>query len=458
MFWTMSQSYKLTRYKVGSKREFWSLTWPLMLGMMSTTIMMFVDRLFLAQFDPQALNAAASAGMAYLVFLVIPIAIASVSEVLVGRLHGRGRLKDVGAAAWQMVWFGVFLAPIFWIIACFFPNLLFAGTGNEFHETRFFLTLMLFAPVQCIMIAIAGFFIGIGRVQVVTMTAVIGNIINIVLDYFLIFGSGAFLGWGVIGAALSTGIAQIAQVAFLFFLFLRKKNRIIYQTQKFGINYKYLMKGLKIGVPLGLGHSVETIAHFLFFRIVISVGFAQMTVVTIVQSLYILISFIIDAQSKGAAAIVANLLGAEKKELVKGVLKSSFMLHFYYFLGLAIVIWFFADDLLLMFINAQHRQALITPEFMNTFVIALLFMGFYFLFDGWAWILMGFLTASGDTKFVLFVSLVVQWLAYVVPTFFLIGIKQQGADIAWSIITFMSFLSFVSYFWRYYTGRWLRGF
>ncbi len=111
-----------------------------------------------------------------------------------------------------------------------------------------------------------------------------------------------------------------------------------------------------------------------------------------------------------------------------------------------------------MFINGQHREALITNEFMNTFIVALLFMGLYFLFDGWAWILMGFLTASGDTKFVLFVSLVVQWLAYVVPTFFLIGIKQQGADIAWSIITFMSFLSFVSYFWRYKSGRWLRGF
>jgi MATE family multidrug resistance protein len=140
------------------------------------------------------------------------------------------------------------------------------------------------------------------------------------------------------------------------------------------------------------------------------------------------------------------------------VLKSSFILHSFYFILLALTIWFFADDLLLMFINGQHREALITNEFMNTFIVALLFMGLYFLFDGWAWILMGFLTASGDTKFVLFVSLVVQWLAYVVPTFFLIGIKQQGADIAWSIITFMSFLSFVSYFWRYKSGRWLRGF
>ncbi len=452
----MAESYQLTKYHVGSKREFWTLTWPLMLGMISTTLMMFVDRLFLARFDPNALNAAASAGMAYLVFLVVPIAIVSVSEVLVGRLHGRERFKEIGSAAWQMIWFGVMLTPIFWSIAIFFPYILFGGTGNEVHETGFFSTLMIFAPVQCIMIATAGFFIGIGHVQVVTWTAILGNVLNILLDLVLIFGIGFIPAFGVIGAAAATGLSQVAQVGFLMFLFLRRKNRLIYQTTTFALNKKYLFKGLKIGVPLGLGHCVETIAHFLFFRIVLSVGFAQMTVVAIVQSLYILISFVIDAQSKGAAAIVSNLLGADKREPISKVLKSAFTLHFFYFLILTGLIWFFSDDVLNLFVHATHRELLITPQFVSTFLTALLFMGLYFLFDGWAWILMGFLTASGDTRYVLFVSLIVQWLAYVLPTFVLIGIKQQGADVAWSIITFMSLLSFVSYFWRYYSGRWLK--
>ena len=454
----MAESYKLTKFAVGSKREFWTLTWPLMLGMISTTFMMFVDRLFLARFDPKALNAAASAGMAYLVFLVVPIAIVSVSEVLVGRLHGKERFKDIGSAAWQMIWFGGMLTPIFWLIAWVFPFFLFVGTGNEVHECAFFSTMMFFAPVQCMMIAAAGFFIGIGHVRIVTWTAILGNILNILLDSILIFGLGSIPAFGVIGAASATGLSQVAQVVFLMMLFLQAKNRERYHTQNYALNKRSLFKGLKIGVPLGLGHCVETIAHFLFFRIVISVGFAQMTVVAIVQSLYILISFVIDAQSKGAAAIVSNLLGADKREPIHKVLKSSFTLHFLYFVILTTLIWFFSDDVLNLFIQRAHREVMVTPEFVTTFMTALFFMGLYFLFDGWAWILMGFLTASGDTRFVLFVSLIVQWLAYVLPTFVLIGIKQQGADVAWSIITFMSFLSFCSYFWRYYSGRWLKVF
>ena len=451
----MTESYQLTKYPVGTKREFWALTWPLMLGMISTTFMMFVDRLFLARFDPCALNAAASAGMAYLVFLVIPIAIVSVSEVLVGRLHGRGRFTEIGSAAWQMVWFGLMLTPIFWLIAVWGPSCLFCGTGNEINETEFFRTMMLFAPAQCFMIAIAGFFIGIGHVQVVTVTAILGNVLNIILDCILIFGMGSIPALGVIGAALATGAAQVAQFIFLVVLFLRRSNRHIYHTQKYNINRRYLMKGLRIGVPLGLGHCVEMIAHFLFFRIVISVGFAQMTVVSIVQSLYILISFVIDAQSKGSAAIISNLLGADKREPIRKVLKSAYILHLFYFIIFVGAIWFFSDDILRLFIHKDYHATLITPEFIQTFMVALLFMGLYFLFDGWAWILMGFLTASGDTRFVFFVSLVVQWCAYVFPTFLLIGIEKHGADVAWSIITFMSVMSFVCYFWRYKSGRWL---
>ncbi|MFI5344431.1 MAG: hypothetical protein ACHQUC_09450, partial [Chlamydiales bacterium] len=61
----MQKTYELTAHPCGSKREFWTMTWPLMVGLLSSTIMMFVDRLFLAKWSPLGLNAAVSGGMAY---------------------------------------------------------------------------------------------------------------------------------------------------------------------------------------------------------------------------------------------------------------------------------------------------------------------------------------------------------------------------------------------------------
>lgn len=452
----MSSSYQLTQHPVGSKREFWAMTWPLMIGLISSTLMMFIDRLFLAHFDPLALNAAASGGIAYYMFLVIPMGIASISEVLVGRLHGENRFSEIGSAAWQMVLFSLLLLPVFSLIGWGLPSLLFAGTGNELYETSYFQTLMWFAPIQCIAIALSGFFIGTGNIKIVTFAAILGNMINISLDYLLIFGWGSIPALGVMGGALGTGLSQVIQVLLLMGYFWNRTNRKTYQTQKLKLNRPYLLEGLKIGTPAGLGHCMETTAHFLFFRIVMSVGSEQMTLVAMVQSFYILSSFVIDSQSKASGAIAANLLGAKMEGLLSKVLRSSFILHSSYFILFVSSVCLFPQFFFKLFASEAHTELLNDPILAHTFLIALFFMCIFFLLDGLAWILIGFLTAAGDTRFVFLVSSVVHWVAYVAPAVWLVGRDKGGADVAWGIIAGMSLLNFVLYAWRYRSGLWFK--
>lgn len=452
----MSNTYQLTSHPVGSKWEMWTLSWPLMVGLISSSFMMFIDRLFLAQFDPLALNAAATAGIAYYIFLVIPMGIVAISEVLVGRLHGEGQNHEIGSATWQMVWFGVFLTPVFWMIGGIFPDFLFAGTGNEIFETAYFNTMIKFAPVQCATIALLGFFVGTGNVKIVTLSAILGNVINIVLDYVLIFGWGPFPEWGVMGAAFATGVSLLVQFIFLLCLFWARTNREAYKTHRIRINPSYLFEGLRIGTPSSVGHCLEVIAHFIFFRIVMSVGSEHMTIVAIVQSFYILSSFVVEAQSKAASAIVSNLLGAQVEGLFGKVLCSSFILHSLYFLVFFGSLCVFPDFFFQLFASPSHKELLADPYMAKMFWSSLFYMCLFFLFDGFCWILIGFLTAAGDTRYVFWVSTVVNWLAYVLPTLWLVGWEKGGADVAWGIVASMSFLNFVLYAVRYLSGNWLK--
>ena len=454
----MTRSYQLTSYPVGSKREFWTMSWPLMLAMVSSTFMIFVDRVFLSRYGPTALNAAASGGVAYYIFLVLPMAIAAISEVLVGRLHGEKRYMEVGSAVWQMVWFSVFLTPLFVVIAFGAPFILFQGTGIEAQEGAFFKMLMYFAPFQCITIALSGFFIGIGKVRVVTISAISGNLVNIALDYILIFGWGAIPSFGIGGAAFATGLSQIIQTVFLLMMLLRRVERKTYQTQRWSFLSHFFVEGLRIGVPSGLGHTLELIAHFLFFRIVMSVGQAQMTIVAIVQSFYILGSFVNDAGSKAASAIVANLLGADVRPPIKKVLRSAWTLQGCYFILFIIFLFLFPNAITYLFLSHPESQLLTDLHMKQIFFRALFYMGVFFLFDGLTWILIGFLTAAGDTRFIFWVSLIVHWGAYVLPTFLFIGVEKRGADLAWAIIAGMSILATFIYFFRYKTGRWLKNY
>lgn len=452
----MQPNYQLTPHPVGSKREFWAISWPLMLGLISATLMMFVDRLFLAWHDPMELNAAANGGLAYYVFLVLPISIATIGEVLVGRLHGEGRLTEVGSATWQMVWFSLLMVPLFWAIGIFLPDLLFSGTGNERNETAYFEILMIFAPLQCLTIALSGFFIGVGHVRIVTLSALVGNVVNVVLDYLLIFGLGPIPEMGIEGAAFATGVALFVQVLFLFILFLKKSNRLKYFTHKFSFHPSYFFEGIRIGAPSGTGHFIEVLAHFIFFRIVLMVGQDQLTIVAMVQSLYILFSFVTDASSKGASAIVSNLLGANVRGPIEKVLKSAATLQFFYFLPIFMAVIFYPEGFFKLFASEEHQNMLSDPILANIFSRALIALCFFFLFDGLSWILVGFLTASGDTRYVFRVSFIVNWFAYILPTLFLVGFAKGGADVAWTIVASVSALSMSCYYVRYRSGAWLK--
>jgi MATE family multidrug resistance protein len=452
----MQHSWQLTSHPVGSKREFWTLTWPLMIGLLSSTLMMFVDRLFLAKWSPLGLNAAVSGGIAYFMFLVIPMAIVEIVEVLVGRLNGEERLKETGSAAWQMVLLSVGVFPLFCLIGIFAPSLLFYGSGNEVNETNYFRTLMFFASFQCTAISLCGFFIGIGNVKIVTLSAILANVVNIGLDYWMIFGGGPFPSLGVVGAAAATGISQIFQTLFLLFIFWMKRFREKYGTFTIQLNRLFLEEGLRIGLPSGAGRSMEVIAHFLFFRFVMSVGQEQMAIVAIAQSIYILSSFIIDAQCKGTSAIASNLLGANQLKPLSKVLRSGFTIHLGYFLIMFCLVVLFPEQIYALF-SAEEGVALqMTPELMATLKRALLLVSFFFLIDGLCWILIGFLTAAKDTRFIFWASALVNWIAYVPPTYWFISLKKGGADVAWTIIVAVTTLTFILYLWRYFSGLWLQ--
>lgn len=451
----MSNSYQLTRHPVGSVREIWGVSWPLMLSLLSNSIMLFVDRLILSWHAPDSLAAGTNASMSYYLFLVIPMAICAISEVLVGRLHGEGRDKEIGVPVWQTVWFALLLSVVLWPIAYFLPEYIFFGSGYEGREVFYFQILMGFSPLMCSSIALGGFFIGIGNVKVVTICTLVANAFNAVAAYMLVFGIGLSEPLGMAGAGYATGFAQVLQVILLMVCFLRAKYRKRYGTARVTFNLGYFKEAIRIGAPAGTGHVVEIFAHCVFFRILMIASIEQMAIASLVQSFYLLFNFVVDAISKSVGAIVSNLLGARVFTLIPKVFRSSMMLHTMIAAAYFIFICLYQEGLLSMFFSGEGSLVLQDPKVLDLAKSAMLWMCLFFLFDGYCWILIGNLTASGDTKFIFYVSSVLNWIAYVLPVFVMVGMWGRGADAAWMIIAFYSMLNFCIYFWRYQSGLWL---
>ncbi len=451
----MKLSYKLTPYSIGSLGEMWTISWPLMLGLLSGSFMMFADRLLLSHYSIEALNAAAIAGIASYILMIIPLITAAISEVLVGRSHGAGEIKDMGKPVWQMLWLSALTTPFFLLGAEFLPPFFFQGTGNELLESIYFSWMIYFAPAFCSTLALIGFFVGMGEVRIVTICSILGNLVNIGLDLVLIFGYGPFPEMGIKGAALATGLSQVIQTFFLLSLFLKKSYRHRYGTNQWQFNSRCFIETIRIGIPAGFCRFFEVIAHFLFFRIVILSGSDNLTIITIVQSFCILMGFIVEGLSKGVTSIIANLIGGGQISFVKQVIWSAKKLHLIIFCLWTVLLLCFSKFLLLAFFSEADIHLLQNPHFLSSLYWCLFWMSIFFLFDGFGWIYVGLLTAGGDTKFLLYVGLVLNWAGYVLPSYLLLVVAQGNASQGWMLIAFYAFAAFLIYRYRYRSGQWL---
>jgi len=80
---------------------------------------------------------------------------------------------------------------------------------------------------------------------------ILANIINVVINYLLIFGSFGFPKLGIIGAGVGTLISRVIMVVFLWIIFTKNKRFKLYVTEiKFKItNIKIFKKITDIGLP-----------------------------------------------------------------------------------------------------------------------------------------------------------------------------------------------------------------
>ena len=95
---------------------------------------------------------------------------------------------------------------------------------------------------------------GLSRTKYPMYATVLANIINIIINYLLIFGSFGFPKLGVVGAGLGTLISRIIMVFFLWIIFIKKeKFRLYVFDLKFKvIDSKIFKKIINIGFPSAL--------------------------------------------------------------------------------------------------------------------------------------------------------------------------------------------------------------
>lgn len=191
----------------GGPGEVLALAIPLIVSTMSFSIMHFIDRMFLMWDSNEAMAAALPAGMVNWTVVSLPMGIAAYANTFVAQYYGANRKDRIGAVIWQAIWIGIAAMPFFFVLSRFSPQL-FTAFGHSPSmvalESSYLKVLCLAACAVPLNAATCSYYVGRGKNSVVMWVNIISAIMNIVLDYWWIFGGLGVPAGGVEGAAYAT--------------------------------------------------------------------------------------------------------------------------------------------------------------------------------------------------------------------------------------------------------------
>ncbi len=455
----MASSQNLTKHREGSIRELWSISMPLMISILATLLMVFVDRCFLARYSIETLNASVSSGTLAWSFLGGICTLTAMSEVFVSQYNGADQKSLMGVPVWQMIWVAIFSIALF-VPLSIWGHLLFSGSSGRVDlQATYFKTLIIFGPSYALITAFSGFYIGRGRTRLLIVLAIAANVLNACLDWAFIFGVPDLIPeMGIRGAAIATGIGASSQSLILGILFFRRKNRRAYGTGKWHFNFSLFKKCLKVGAPPALYVFLEIIGWAIFYIMMTSMGEEYIMISGICQSLIILFSFYFEGLSRGIVAIVGNFIGAQRYSYVYKVVRSGVILQLGFaaivgiFLGFypEVAIQFFGSNELLQEGSTSALPIALNSAMKNCLILSAI----YILFEGIRWTFSGVLTAAGDTLFILIMGSISVWVFLLLPLYFVVVQNQLPVEAAWILTAAFSALLCLFFWMRYRSEKW----
>lgn len=442
----------LTRFPEGSMRELCSLALPLMLSSLSVTMMVFIDRLFLAHYSTAALTAVTNAmtlGWAYLFGWMV---LTNITEVFVAQYNGAKRYHEIGKPVWQMIWLSLG-SILFFIPLALGVEYWFFQDPNQYLERDYLKWMFWFGPTMPLYGALCGFFIGRGKTHLVTCVAIIANFVNVGLDYLLIFGKEGILApLGIEGAAIATSGSLVFQILILAAVFLKRSHRLQYGTGNYALCLKSLWQCIRVGLPGATFVAIELLAWAIFYQMMTQLSVHHITVASVSQSLVILFYFFAEAVSKAISTITGNLIGAQRSSLVSQVIYSGLRLHILFFGFLILFFYGCMDQVIAYFLPHVANEQL--SDLKESLQFCLFSICFYLLFEGIRLVFAGILTAAGDTFFLLLGGSLSAWLLLIGPVYYWILPNQHSVEMAYLVCVFYSLSAGLCYFWRYWMGKW----
>lgn len=445
------------RGELPSNREaypsFVKLAWPAMIESLFVAMAGFIDTMMVSRASDTAVAAVGITTQPRMLFYMLFFAVSACTVAVVSRRFGERRQEAASRCAAQTFSISVLISIVELILAYQIaePLLRFAGAQSDIMPealTYFKISIvgMVFYSFGSVLNAAQR---GTGRTKITMRSSLIGNIINVILNYFLINGVGVFPRLGVQGAAIATLIGNICSFLIALASFFGKNS---YLKLKLSYFFSFEKDTLLALAHVGSGAGVEQlflrIGMFLFAKVVADLGTEAITTHQICMNIINLSFACGDGLGAAAAAIVGQNLGRGRPDISLMYGKVAQRISWGFSAILFLLFSLCGRPLMMLF---SEDSVIIEQGIPILFVVALVSLAQLSQV-----IFTGSLRGAGDTRFnaiISFISIVVirPIMAYVLCHVFEIGVIG-----AWFALMFDQYLRFILVTVHFYRGKWMK--
>ena len=307
-----------------------------------------------------------------------------------------------------------------------------------------FLNVMMLGMIPlCIFSGFKQFTEGLSFTRIAMLITIGANLLNVLLNYLMIFGHWGFPEMGLMGSCWASFISRVIMAfAMFYYVYYNKHFKIYWQGFTFrNVSKELTRKILGIGIPSGLQWVFEVGA---FAFAVVMIGWispdaqaAHQIALSIAASTYMMASGL----SAAASVRVGNQLGLKSREGVRTAGFSAF-----------VMVLAFMSLMAILFILFQHFLPTLFSKESNVISIAtslIVIAAFFQLSDGIQVVGLGALRGVKDVKIPTIITLIAYW-AIGLPMSYVFGFQMDlGVEGIWYGLSLGLTIAAVFLLWRF---------